>query len=174
MIKDLQYKKKALELMDKVTLLIIKRIALEASKIAKSDEVISGDIVVALSECGLGNYIPVFNDSIDSKDDAITLKKNYSPESFTRKVYNYVKKIPKGKVKTYKEVAEALGQPEASRAVGNALQKNPNPKEVPCHRVVKSDGSLAGYRYGGTKVKRALLEAEGIEFIHDKVKLDKS
>jgi O-6-methylguanine DNA methyltransferase len=80
--------------------------------------------------------------------------------SFPEKIYNIVKKIPKGKVLTYKQVAELAGRPEAYRAVGNILNKNTNP-EVPCHRVIRSDGKIGGYNQG-TKTKRHLLINEGM------------
>jgi O-6-methylguanine DNA methyltransferase len=64
-------------------------------------------------------------------------------------------------VRTYKQIAEAIGNPYAFRAVGNALNKNPDLKTIPCHRVVRSDGSIGGYRYG-SKRKQKLLRAEGV------------
>lgn len=79
--------------------------------------------------------------------------------AFEEKVYTIVKKIPKGHALTYKEVAHRIGKPGAARAVGNALNKNHNPK-IPCHRVVRSDGTLGGYN-GGSKAKLALLTKEG-------------
>ena len=79
--------------------------------------------------------------------------------SFQQKVYEVVKKIPKGKVLTYKEVAVLSGSPKASRAVGNILNKNYDPN-IPCHRVVGSDGNIGGYNRGSPK-KRALLDKEG-------------
>lgn len=79
--------------------------------------------------------------------------------TFKQKVYEVVRKIPKGKVMTYKEVAEALGNPSSARAVGNALNKN-RFKDVPCHRVIRSDGSIGGYN-GGTYKKIKLLTEEG-------------
>ena len=80
---------------------------------------------------------------------------------FADKVYKAVKKIPKGKVSTYKNVAEALGC-KAYRAVGNALNKNPYAPIVPCHRIVCSDGSIGGFARG-VKEKIRLLEKEGIK-----------
>ena len=80
--------------------------------------------------------------------------------SFQERVYKVVSKIPKGKVLTYAEVAKAVGSPRAFRAVGSALNKNPNPIIVPCHRVIRSNGEVGGYR-GGTKKKIALLKKEG-------------
>ena len=80
---------------------------------------------------------------------------------FQIKVWNYLKKIPKGKVKTYLEVARAVGKPRAFRAVANAVGKNPYPPKIPCHRVIRSDGSLGGYSgRGGIKEKRRLLIKE--------------
>lgn len=78
---------------------------------------------------------------------------------FREKVYNVVRKIPKGKVMTYKEVAESVGSPNASRAVGNALNKN-RFKDVPCHRVIKSDGGVGGYAWGSDR-KHKILKKEG-------------
>jgi len=78
-------------------------------------------------------------------------------------VWNYLKKIPRGKVKTYSEVAKAIGKPLAVRAVANAIGKNPLAPQIPCHRVIRSDGSLGGYSgKGGIKTKRLLLKKEGV------------
>ena len=78
---------------------------------------------------------------------------------FKGKVIKIVKKIPRGKVLTYKEVAEKAGKPRAWRAVGNILAKNKNPT-IPCHRVIRSDGEIGGYNKGRRK-KRELLKKEG-------------
>ncbi|MCR4274485.1 MAG: MGMT family protein [Candidatus Campbellbacteria bacterium] len=80
--------------------------------------------------------------------------------SFAQKVYGVVARIPKGQTHTYKEVAHLAGSPRAYRAVGNILNKNKNPR-VPCHRVIRSDGSVGGYAFGGISKKRALLKREG-------------
>lgn len=79
--------------------------------------------------------------------------------SFTEKVYAVVQKIPRGSVMTYAAVAQKIGNPKAVRAVGSALNKNTN-KEIPCHRVIRSDGSLGGYNKGA-RAKEALLRKEG-------------
>ncbi len=79
--------------------------------------------------------------------------------SFKEKVYSIVKKIPIGKVLTYKEIAEKIGNPKAYRAVGNALNKNRDP-QVPCHRVIRSDGKAGGY-YWGSATKVNILKKEG-------------
>tara|TARA_B100000945_G_scaffold185484_1_gene148725 strand:+ start:681 stop:962 length:282 start_codon:yes stop_codon:yes gene_type:complete len=82
---------------------------------------------------------------------------------FQLKVWNYLKKIPKGRVKTYLEVAKSIGKPKAFRAVANAISKNPYPPKIPCHRVIKSDGSLGGYSgKGGINEKRRLLKLEKV------------
>tara|TARA_B100000035_G_C20986080_1_gene547867 strand:- start:334 stop:621 length:288 start_codon:yes stop_codon:yes gene_type:complete len=82
---------------------------------------------------------------------------------FQIKVWNELKKIPRGEVRTYKEIAIAIGKPNSARAVANACGKNPRPIEIPCHRVIKSDGSLGGYSgKGGVSTKYKLLKKEGI------------
>ena len=81
---------------------------------------------------------------------------------FQIKVWKYLKKIPKGRIKTYAQVAKAIKMPKAVRAVANAIGKNPYPPKIPCHRVIKSDGSLGGYSgKGGIKTKIKLLKKEG-------------
>ncbi len=86
---------------------------------------------------------------------------------FQNKVYRLLKKIPKGKVTTYKILADKIGT-KAYRAVGSALNKNPNAPRVPCHRVVNSDGRVGGYSKGVRK-KIELLRKEGIEIIDYKI-----
>ena len=81
---------------------------------------------------------------------------------FQLKVWNEIKKIPKGNVKTYKEIAEIIGNPNSARAVANACGKNPFLIEIPCHRVIRSDGKLGGYSgEGGINAKKKLLMDEG-------------
>ena len=78
-------------------------------------------------------------------------------------VWNELKKIPEGEVRSYKEIAIAIGKPNSARAVANACGKNPSPIEIPCHRVIKSNGYLGGYSCkGGISAKRKLLKKEGI------------
>ena len=82
---------------------------------------------------------------------------------FQKKVWNYLKTIRKGTVKTYKEVAIGINRPKSARAVANAVGKNPFSPKIPCHRVIRSDGSLGGYSgKGGVKTKKLLLKREGI------------
>ena len=81
---------------------------------------------------------------------------------FQLKVWKLLKKIPPGKVITYKEIAVFLNMPNAARAVANACAKNPYPPSIPCHRVIRSDGKLGGYSGpGGFKLKKKLLKNEG-------------
>ncbi len=88
---------------------------------------------------------------------------NWEKEStpFQRKVYEMLLKIPEGQVRTYAQVARMIGRPNAARAVGQALKRNRWAPEIPCHRVVASDGSLGGYSApGGLAAKRRLLRLE--------------
>ena len=81
--------------------------------------------------------------------------------NFQIKVWKEIAKIPKGKTKSYKEIAIAIVSPNSSRAVANACGKNPYPIEIPCHRVIKSNGEIGGYSgKGGVKVKKILLSKE--------------
>lgn len=91
-----------------------------------------------------------------------------TPTSFEQSIYDLLITIPAGSVLTYAQVAAAIGRPGATRAVGQALARNPHPVVVPCHRVVRTDGTLGGYSgEGGPAGKRALLEAEGVPFKSD-------
>ena len=83
---------------------------------------------------------------------------------FERLVLERLRRIPKGQVRTYGDIAREIGYPGAARAVGNACAKNPVPLLVPCHRVVRSDGGVGGYSLrGGTSLKLRLLAQEGVD-----------
>ncbi len=82
---------------------------------------------------------------------------------FQQSVYDFVRTIPTGQTRSYLEVAVAIGRPRAVRAVGNALNKNPLAPDVPCHRVIKSDGSLGGFASGAVRKSR-LLRGEGVVY----------
>ena len=88
--------------------------------------------------------------------------KKLNGTKFQISVWKEIKKIPKGQTKTYKDIALALKKPKSSRAVANACGKNPLLVEIPCHRVIRSDGKLGGYSgKGGVTQKRKLLKEEG-------------
>ena len=88
-------------------------------------------------------------------------------KNFSEKCYEVLRKVPKGKVTTYKAIAEALNT-RAYRAVGGAMNKNPYAPEVPCHRVVGSNGKMVGYA-GGIKKKIQMLKKEGVNIENGKV-----
>lgn len=95
-------------------------------------------------------------------------------DSPTKRIYEAVKKIPRGQVATYGQVAELAGDKKMARAVGNALHRNPDPEHIPCYRVVNAKGELAGeFAFGGAGKQAAILEADGIEVINGKVDLTK-
>ena len=83
---------------------------------------------------------------------------------FQQQVWKILSKIPSGKVKTYKEIAIELNKPNAARAIANACAKNPYAPKIPCHRVIRSDGTLGGYSgRGGIRQKLKLLRSEKVE-----------
>lgn len=118
----------------------------------------------------------ILDGSIKEDDIKRMIAESYDlvTDSPTKRIYEAVKRIPKGKVATYGKVAEMAGNKNMSRAVGNALHKNPDPDNIPCFRVVNSKGELAPeFAFGGMGEQRKLLEAEGIEVKDNKVDLSK-
>ena len=111
----------------------------------------------------LGEQMQAFLDGevVDFGLDMIALARC---SSFQRRVLVAEHRIPRGWVSTYGRIAGSLGIPAGARAVGSALAGNPFPIIIPCHRAIRSNGELGGYQ-GGLKMKRALLELEGVEFI---------
>ena len=104
---------------------------------------------------------------IDSSYEMIT-------DTPSKRIYEAVKRIPKGKVATYGQVAEMAGDRKMARAVGNALHKNPDPENIPCFRVVNSKGELAGeFAFGGIGEQAKRLRADGVEVCDGKVDLSK-
>ena len=84
------------------------------------------------------------------------------------KVYEFVKRIPQGKVATYGQIALCLGDRNFARVVGNILHNNPDPEHIPCHRVVNAQGKLAqAYAFGGIDAQKRLLVSEGVVFKND-------
>ena len=118
----------------------------------------------------------ILDGSIPDKDVKRMISESYDlgTDSPTKRIYEAVKKIPKGHVATYSKVAEMAGNPRMARAVGNALHKNPDPEHIPCFRVVNAKGELAGeFAFGGAGEQVKLLEADGIEVEDGKVDLKK-
>ena len=104
------------------------------------------------------------------------IKESYDiiTDSPTKRIYEAVKQIPKGHVATYGQVAAMAGNKKMSRAVGNALHKNPDPEHIPCFRVVNAKGELAGaFAFGGEGRQRKLLEEDGVQVVDGKVDLYK-
>ena len=118
----------------------------------------------------------ILDGSIPDKDIKIMIGESYDliSDSPSKRIYEAVKRIPKGCVATYAQVAEAAGNRKMARAVGNALHKNPDPSTIPCHRVVNAKGELAGnYAFGGAWKQAEILESEGVEVINGRVDLEK-
>ena len=116
----------------------------------------------------------ILDGSIPEDDIKRMIAESYDlvSDSPTKRIYEAVKRIPKGKVATYGQVAAMAGNPKMSRAVGNALHKNPQPVIIPCHRVVDSKGHLADeFAFGGAGVQARLLADEGVEVIDNTVDL---
>lgn len=95
-------------------------------------------------------------------------------DSPSKRIYEAVKKIPRGRVATYGQIAELAGDKKMARAVGNALHHNPDPDMIPCYRVVNAKGELSGaFAFGGIHSQEALLRADGIEVVDGRVDLTK-
>lgn len=116
--------------------------------------VIKEDTSYYLSKC-----IAQLNEYFDGKRNNFDLKLNPEGTDFQKEVWKELLKIPYGETRTYQQIANAIGDPGASRAVGNANNKNPIPIIIPCHRVLSSDGKLTGYA-GGIQRKEWLLNHE--------------
>ena len=118
----------------------------------------------------------ILDGSVPDKDIRRMIAESYDlvTDSPTKRIYEAVRKIPKGHVATYGRIAEMAGNPRMSRAVGNALHKNPDPEHIPCFRVVNSKGELSGsFAFGGSRGQAELLKADGIEVVDGRVDLRK-
>ena len=118
----------------------------------------------------------ILDDSIPDQEVQRMIDESYRlvTDSPTKRIYEAVNQIPYGHVATYGQVAELAGNPKMSRAVGNALHKNPDPENIHCYRVVNSKGELAGrFAFGGADVQAELLRSEGIEVVDNCVDLEK-
>lgn len=117
----------------------------------------------------------ILDGSIPDKDVKAMIAESYElvSDSPTKRIYEAVKKIPKGHVATYAQVAEMAGDRKMARAVGNALHRNPDPENIPCFRVVNTKGELAGgFAFGGAEVQARLLEEDGVKITDGKVDLE--
>ena len=117
----------------------------------------------------------ILDGTIPERDIRKMIKESYDivTDSPTKRIYEAVKQIPKGHVATYGQVAAMAGNPKMSRAVGNALHKNPDPENIPCFRVVNAKGELAGaFAFGGEGKQAKLLEEDGVVVVDGKVDLD--
>ena len=118
----------------------------------------------------------ILDGSIPDKDIECMIAESYDliSDNPTKRIYEAVKKIPKGKVATYGQIAELAGDKRMARAVGNALHKNPDPDNIPCFCVVNAKGELAGeFAFGGAGEQAKLLKADGIEVADGRVNLEK-
>ena len=116
----------------------------------------------------------ILDGSVPDRDVRRMIAESYDlvTDSPTKRIYEAVKRIPKGRVATYGQVAKMAGNERMSRAVGNALHKNPDPAHIPCFRVVNSKGELAGaFAFGGANVQADLLREDGVEVVDGKVDL---
>jgi len=118
----------------------------------------------------------ILDGSVPEKDIKTMIAESYTliTDSPTKRIYEAVKRIPKGKVATYAQIAEMAGDRKMARAVGNALHKNPDPEAIPCFRVVNSKGECSGsFAFGGLNEQAKRLRADGIEVVNNKVDLEK-
>lgn len=118
----------------------------------------------------------ILDGSIPEKDIKTMIAESYNliADSPTKRIYEAVKKIPKGKVATYAQIAEMAGDRKMARAVGNALHKNPDPKGIPCFRVVNSKGECSGsFAFGGLDEQAKRLREDGVEVVDNRVDLEK-
>ena len=116
----------------------------------------------------------ILDGSIPDEDVKRMIAESYDlvTDSPTRRIYEAVRKIPKGHVATYGRIAELAGDKRMARAVGNALHKNPDPEHIPCFRVVNAKGELSGeFAFGGAGAQAKLLREDGVEVVDGKVDL---
>ena len=109
----------------------------------------------------LGGLRRAVEEWFDGSDELESLPVAESPREFTRAVRRELRRVPRGSTVSYGELAARVGRPRSARAVGRVVATNPTALAVPCHRVVRSDGSLGGFAYG-TGCKRLLLDLEGV------------
>jgi AraC family transcriptional regulator of adaptative response/methylated-DNA-[protein]-cysteine methyltransferase len=114
---------------------------------------------IARDDAALGRFVTELLRRIDGASPREDLPLDIQVTAFQRRVYEELLRIPTGETRSYAEIAEAIGQPSASRAVGNACATNPVALAIPCHRVLRNNGTLGGYAWGIER-KQALISAE--------------
>ena len=114
---------------------------------------------IAHDDAALGKFVTELLRRIDGKGPHQNLPLDIQATAFQRRVYEELLRIPTGETRSYAEIAEAIGQPSAVRAVGNACASNPVALAIPCHRVLRNNGTLGGYAWGIER-KQALISAE--------------
>jgi len=114
---------------------------------------------IAHDDAALGKFVTELLHRIDGKGPHQNLPLDIQATAFQRRVYEELLRIPTGETRSYAEIAEAIGQPKAVRAVGNACANNPVALAIPCHRVLRNNGALGGYAWGIER-KQALISAE--------------
>ena len=141
---------------------------ISAVSIGKSDAALGGALSdeypaaeIRRDEAGLGEYVGILLKYLDGKQPNLNLPLDIQVTAFQRRVYETLRAIPYGQTRTYSEVAESIGHPQAVRAVGQACASNPTALIIPCHRVIRKNGHPGGYRWG-TQTKRTLLAKETI------------
>ena len=107
-------------------------------------------------------WIEALKRHLDGVEPHLDLPLDVRTPAFRMTVWRYLQTIPRGETRTYTQVAQAIGRPKAVRAVGSACASNPVSIVIPCHRVLRTDGGLGGYRWGLER-KQALLEREAVE-----------
>lgn len=120
------------------------------------------DSVVVRDEKALAPLRRLVLNAIAGKPAKGTVSLDVRGTDFQRSVWRELRRIPAGATRSYADIASAIGKPNATRAVANACGANNLPIVIPCHRVIAKDGSIGGYT-GGLRIKRALLDAEGVE-----------
>ncbi len=120
------------------------------------------DAAVVRDEKGVAPLRRLVLSAIAGKPASSSLSLDVRGTEFQRAVWRELRRIPSGATRSYADIAKAIGRPKATRAVANACGANNLPVVIPCHRVIAKDGTIGGYT-GGLRIKRALLEAEGVE-----------
>jgi O-6-methylguanine DNA methyltransferase len=114
---------------------------------------------IARDSNGMKKWVDTILRHLEGRQPELDLPLDVVATAFQRRVWEALRRIPYGSTRTYSQIARQLGQPTAARAVARACATNPASVVIPCHRVVREDGALAGYRWG-LKFKRALLQKE--------------